>query len=270
MISEKLKRLLYLLEWEAKKKPKTFRYGNTIVKELGRGQDFKEVRKYNLGDDTRFIDWNVTSRIGELFVREYFEERDSSILILLDRSASMEGTNLFLTLQIATFLSLFHLKQGNQLIFVTFSENLSFDKAIVKNESDLIRKINQIEKQTISDKTNYVRTFESIIRLFPKHKTTYWISDFVNFKGFGEFTNLSKQWDQTAIFIEHALDQIILPKYFFCFERIDRENQTQITKSSSFQEDLRAVKKAFNNQVITVRSEDDFANKIQILHSISK
>ncbi len=44
MISEKLKRLLYLLEWEAKKKPKTFRYGNTIVKELGRGQDFKEVR----------------------------------------------------------------------------------------------------------------------------------------------------------------------------------------------------------------------------------
>ncbi len=135
----------------------------------------------------------------------------------MDRSASMDGTNLFLTLQIATFLSLFHLKQGNQLIFVTFSENLSFDKAIVKNESDLIRKINQIEKQAISDKTNYVRTFESIIRLFPKHKTTYWISDFVNFKGFGEFANLSKQWDQTAIFIEHALDQIILPKYFFLF-----------------------------------------------------
>ncbi|MCZ8343718.1 MAG: DUF58 domain-containing protein [Leptospira sp.] len=241
--------------------------GNTFSKEHGRGLDFREVRKYNLGDDTRFIDWNVTSRLGELFIREYFEDRDSAILILLDRSASMEGTNLFLSLQIATFLGLFHLKQGNQVIIATFSDNLIYSRSVVKNESDLIHKVHEIEKQDTTHNTNFTKTFESVLRLFPKYKTTYWISDFVNFKGFGEFRILSKQWDQFAIFIEHELDHTVLPKYFFCFERIDRENKIRSSLKSSLQDDIKSVKNVFKNQVITVRSEEDFAHKIQTLHS---
>lgn len=54
----------------------------------GRGLQFEEVREYRPGDDVRIIDWNVTARTGELHIKRYREERDLSVLLLVDLSAS--------------------------------------------------------------------------------------------------------------------------------------------------------------------------------------
>src|SRR6202453_4146695 len=54
----------------------------------GRGMDFDEVREYIPGDEVRAIDWNVTARAGRPFVKKYTEERELTILLLVDLSAS--------------------------------------------------------------------------------------------------------------------------------------------------------------------------------------
>ena len=54
----------------------------------GRGLEFDEVREYRSGDDVRTIDWNVTARTGDLHVKRYHEERDLTVLLLVDLSAS--------------------------------------------------------------------------------------------------------------------------------------------------------------------------------------
>ncbi len=54
----------------------------------GRGMEFDEVREYQHGDDVRTIDWNVTSRAGKPFVKRYVEERELTVLLLVDMSAS--------------------------------------------------------------------------------------------------------------------------------------------------------------------------------------
>lgn len=54
----------------------------------GRGLEFEEVREYRSGDDVRTIDWNVTARTGDLHVKRYHEERDLTVLLLVDLSAS--------------------------------------------------------------------------------------------------------------------------------------------------------------------------------------
>jgi uncharacterized protein (DUF58 family) len=54
----------------------------------GRGMEFAEVREYEAGDDPRTIDWNVTARRGELFVKKYVEERDLALLLVVDVSGS--------------------------------------------------------------------------------------------------------------------------------------------------------------------------------------
>ena len=54
----------------------------------GRGMTFSEVRQYQFGDDIRSIDWNVTARMGEPFVKRYREERELSVMYLVDLSAS--------------------------------------------------------------------------------------------------------------------------------------------------------------------------------------
>jgi uncharacterized protein (DUF58 family) len=57
----------------------------------GRGIEFDEVREYQPGDDIRSIDWNVTARSGRPFIKRYIEERQITVMILLDRSSSLEG-----------------------------------------------------------------------------------------------------------------------------------------------------------------------------------
>ena len=57
----------------------------------GLGIEFEEVREYLPGDDVRTIDWNVTARVGKPFVKKYVDERELTVLFLLDLSASMIG-----------------------------------------------------------------------------------------------------------------------------------------------------------------------------------
>lgn len=77
----------------------------------GRGLEFEEVREYRRGDDIRTIDWNVTARTGEVHVKRYREERDLSVLLLVDLSASTRSGSGVITVHdlIAEASSLFAL-----------------------------------------------------------------------------------------------------------------------------------------------------------------
>src|SRR5512146_1530060 len=54
----------------------------------GRGMEFAEVREYTPGDDVRTIDWNVTARMGQVYVKKFMEERDLTLLLVVDLSGS--------------------------------------------------------------------------------------------------------------------------------------------------------------------------------------
>jgi uncharacterized protein (DUF58 family) len=76
----------------------------------GRGLEFADVREYQPGDDTRAIDWNVTARRGQLFMKEYVEERELTVLLVVDLSASKrfgtgEKSNALIASEIAAILS---------------------------------------------------------------------------------------------------------------------------------------------------------------------
>jgi uncharacterized protein (DUF58 family) len=72
----------------------------------GRGIEFAEVREYVPGDDVRTIDWNVTARVGQPFVKQYVEERELTVMLLVDMSASGRFASVSrLKIEIATELS---------------------------------------------------------------------------------------------------------------------------------------------------------------------
>ena len=56
----------------------------------GRGIEFDEVRPYQAGDDVRTVDWNVTARMGELYVKRFIEERELTLLLMVDVSGSQD------------------------------------------------------------------------------------------------------------------------------------------------------------------------------------
>ena len=83
----------------------------------GRGMEFDEVRQYQPGDEVRSIDWNVTARTGELFVKRYVEERELTVMLAVDASSSGQfGTQDRLKRELATEL-------GAVLAFTAITNN---------------------------------------------------------------------------------------------------------------------------------------------------
>src|SRR3954464_4785868 len=64
--------------------------GDRLSKRKGRGSEFADFRPYTIGDDLRFLDWNLFGRVDKLFLRLFLEEEDLHVHLLIDNSKSME------------------------------------------------------------------------------------------------------------------------------------------------------------------------------------
>ena len=85
----KADRVLRRLEWQVIRRLEGRLQGDYRTALRGLGTDFRDIREYETGDDVRHIDWNVTARMDELYVREYAEDRELTAWLLLDHSPSM-------------------------------------------------------------------------------------------------------------------------------------------------------------------------------------
>lgn len=94
----------------------------------GTGLEFSEVREYEPGDEVRSIDWNVTARLGRPFIKVFQEERELTLLLLVDVSASQDagarGAKRELAAQVAAALGLAASKHGDRVGFLFFSDRV--------------------------------------------------------------------------------------------------------------------------------------------------
>jgi uncharacterized protein (DUF58 family) len=93
----------------------------------GRGIEFDEVREYEPGDDIRAIDWNVTARQGRPFIKRFVEERELTLLLLLDCSASMDfgtvrATKLDTAAEACALLSFAALRSHDRMALITYGD----------------------------------------------------------------------------------------------------------------------------------------------------
>jgi uncharacterized protein (DUF58 family) len=152
----------------------------------GRGMAFSEVREYQFGDDIRNIDWNVTARYGHPFVKIYEEERELTVMLLIDVSGSREfGTFEKLKKNIITEISAilaFSAMQNNDKIGVIFFSN-TIEKFIPpkKGRSHILRIIRElIEFQHKERGTNISETLRYLTNAIKKRCTAFVISDFMD------------------------------------------------------------------------------------------
>ncbi len=95
----------------------------------GRGIEFEEVRAYQPGDDIRAIDWNVTARSGHPFVKQFVEEREMTLLLLLDQSASLCldtpcDTKSRVAAEICALLALAAVRSNDRVGLITFTDRI--------------------------------------------------------------------------------------------------------------------------------------------------
>lgn len=152
----------------------------------GRGMAFSEVREYQAGDDIRTIDWNVTARFGHPFVKVFEEEREMTVMLLVDVSASKNfGTKKQLKQELLTELCAvlaFAAMQNNDKIGVIFfSDKIEKFVSPQKGRTHVLRIIRELidfkPHQKGTDIAHALRYFNNMIK---KRCTAFLISDFID------------------------------------------------------------------------------------------
>jgi len=152
----------------------------------GQGMEFQEVREYVPGDDVRSIDWNVTARGGELFVKKFTEERELTVLLLVDVSASQRfgGTARFksdLAAEIAAVLAFAAIRNNDRVGLVLFTDAVELYVPPRKGTSHVLRVIREVLSfPPRSRGTRLTAALEFLDRVAHRRAVAFLISDFVD------------------------------------------------------------------------------------------
>lgn len=152
----------------------------------GRGMSFSEVRKYNYGDDVRNIDWNVTARYDEPFVKVFEEEREITAMLLLDisHSAFFGTQNQFkneVITEIAAVLAFSAIQNNDKVGVIFFSDKVEKFIPPKKGKKHILRIIRElIETKPSSKGSNIAKALEFFNNTMKRSSIAFLISDFID------------------------------------------------------------------------------------------
>ena len=152
----------------------------------GRGMDFQDVRAYQPGDDIRVIDWNVSARMDELHVKQFVEERELTVFLLVDASQSQSfGTRhrrkLETAAQMAALIAFSAIKNGDRVGLIIFTDQIETYIPPRKGRKHVLRVIREILEPKLQGKgTSIPVALEYLLRITSKRSLSFLISDFLD------------------------------------------------------------------------------------------
>jgi uncharacterized protein (DUF58 family) len=150
----------------------------------GRGMAFSEVREYQYGDDIRNIDWNVTARFNHPYIKVFEEERELTVMLLIDVSGSRDfGTQVQLKknlmTEVSAVLSFSAIQNNDKIGVIFFSDKTEKFIPPKKGRQHILRIIRElIEFEPQSKRTNISEALRYLTNAIKKHCTAFVLSDF--------------------------------------------------------------------------------------------
>ena len=173
----------------------------------GRGMTFSEVREYQAGDDIRFIDWNVTARTGKPYIKIFEEERELTVLLLIDVSSSgvfgsKSSLKIDLGIEIASVLGFSAIKNNDKVGLVLFNDEIAKYIPPKKGKSHVLRLITDLvnyDYDNNENKTSIKNVLEFASRVSNRKSVIFLISDFVDDNFWSELKHLNFKHDLIGI-----------------------------------------------------------------------
>jgi uncharacterized protein (DUF58 family) len=163
----------------------------------GQGMNFEEVREYQPGDEVRSIDWNVTARMNHPFVKKFVEERELTLMLVVDLSASglfgsVDQSKRELAAEIASVLAFSAIRNNDKVGLILFTEEVEKYIPPKKGRRHVLRVIREILLfQPKRRGTNFIEALDNLNRVARRHAIVVVISDFL-------FENRSKGENESA------------------------------------------------------------------------
>ena len=184
----------------------------------GRGMTFSEVREYQYGDDIRNIDWNVTARFHKPFVKIFEEEREMTVMLLVDVSGSndfgsIDATKRDITAELAAVLAFSAIQNNDKVGVIFFSDQIEKFIPPKKGSSHILRIIREIVTFSPQHKgTDIGEGLRFLTSAIKKRTTAFLISDFVTSKQFEQEMRITaRKHDLISLRITDKRE-LIIPK----------------------------------------------------------
>ncbi|WP_071146576.1 DUF58 domain-containing protein [Bacteroides ihuae] len=172
----------------------------------GRGMAFSEVREYQFGDDIRDIDWNVTARFSKPFIKVFEEERELTVMLMIDVSGSLEfGTikqlKKDMVTEIAATIAFSAIQNNDKIGVIFFSDRIEKFIPPKKGRKHILYIIRElIDFQAQSRRTNIRLGMEHLTNVMKRRCTAFVISDFIDQENFqNSMTIANRKHDVVAI-----------------------------------------------------------------------
>lgn len=152
----------------------------------GRGMTFSEVRQYQFGDDVRNIDWNVTARYNEPYIKVFEEERELTMMLMVDISGSelFGTTNQFkneIVTEISATLAFSALQNNDKVGVILFSDQIELFIPPKKGKTHVLRIIRELlEFKPKSNKTDIAQALKFLSSIMKKKAIVFVLSDFID------------------------------------------------------------------------------------------
>ncbi|MGD8427261.1 MAG: DUF58 domain-containing protein [Balneolaceae bacterium] len=183
----------------------------------GRGMEFSEVREYTYGDDIRQIDWNVTARTGEPFIKQFEEEREQTLMLCVDISQSgIFGSNnqskMELSIEICAVLAFSAIKNGDKVGLVLFTDEIEKVIPPKKGRLHVLRLIRELlTTEPKGTGTDISEALAYVNRLLNRRAIVILASDFQDKNYDRQMKITNRKHDLVNIFINDKLEDE-LPK----------------------------------------------------------
>lgn len=179
----------------------------------GRGMEFDEVREYDPQDDPRDIDWNVTARMGHPYTKKFVEERELTVIFLVDASSSGQygthgKTKAELIAEIAALLAFSAVKNNDRVGLIVFSDQIEKFIPPKKGRMHVLRVVREI--LTFKPKhraTDINVALKTLIDVVTKRSTVFLFSDFIA-RDHGKLLKIAhKKHDVIAVVVEDPTEK---------------------------------------------------------------
>lgn len=208
----------------------------------GRGMEFEEVREYQPGDEIRTIDWNVTARMGRPFVKIYREEREMTVMIMVDLSGTLDfGTRSKFkretAAEIAAVLAYAAVKSNDKVGLILFTDEVERYIPVKKGRGHVYRVIQEVltyQPKRMGTKLNV--PLEFLMRVMHRSCIAFLISDFLD-EGYERALRIARERHDLVCLQMYDPAERSLPKlgYLLMEDPETGEEHWVNTSSSAFQ-----------------------------------
>lgn len=207
----------------------------------GQGIEFDDFREYQAGDDVRFLDWNVTARMNDPYIRKYVEEREMTVLLLVDVSrsgdyGSGEDSKRERAAELAAVFAFSAQQNHDKVGLLMFTDEVEFYLPARKGSAQALRIVREIlNYQPRRRGTNLAPALDLAVKRIPHRALVFVISDFVSAGGVAKWeralSTAASKHDVVAVHVTDPRELELPPVGRVCLEDAESGQQCVVNTS---------------------------------------